>query len=299
MQRINLESFDSTRLSCCLWDEVKNPKAVVQISHGMSEHIGRYDRFARHLNAHGFIVFGDDHRGHGLTENDKERGNHKGDMFADTVKDLVFINNYLKNKYKLPVLFFGHSYGSFLGQAFLEQDTGVAGVALAGTAYMPRIMMAAGIALLFPIWLILKNVKPKFINKMPDVLTRKRFNETGDAIWITKDEEIRKEFRKDPLSNVSMSINFLFCMLKGIFNTWKRKNVVKLKKNIPIGIFCGDSDIVGMYGKQVTVLRDKYKKLGVKYVEAHLYESDRHEVINETDYEKVFADLTCFFDSCL
>ncbi len=110
---IFINSFDDTKLSCYLWDNVKNPKGVVQISHGMGEHLLRYDRFAKFLNENGYIVFGDDHRGHGLTESDKDRGHHLGDIFSDTVKDLVFINNYLQQKYQLPVLFFGHSYGSF------------------------------------------------------------------------------------------------------------------------------------------------------------------------------------------
>lgn len=299
MKNVILKSFDNTKISCYLWDEVKNAKGVVQLSHGMGEHLARYDHFAQFLNEKGYIVFGDDHRGHGLTENDKDRGNHKGDIFTYTVKDLVFIHNYLKEKYKLPVLFFGHSYGSFLGQAFLEQNTDAKGVAISGTAYMPRALIALGMVFLFPIWLLFKNWRPKFVNKLPDLITSKRYKEKGEAIWISRDAEIRKKFLEDPHSNISMSINFSYSMIKGIFNTWKRKNAYKVRKDTPIGIFSGDMDLIGGYGTFCPKLRDKYKKLGVSKVNMYIYKDYRHEVLNELEKEKVYADVANFFDSCL
>lgn len=299
MQNVYLNSFDGTKLSCYLWDDVENAKGVVQISHGMSEHALRYDRFAKFLNEKGYIVFGDDHRGHGMTESDSDRGNHKGNMFSDTVKDLVFIHNYLKEKYSLPLLFLGHSYGSFLGQSFLVQGTEVLGVALAGTAYMPRWLVRSGIIFTFPLYLLAKNWRPKFVNKSPDTMTRRRFKEKGASIWISRDLEIRQKFIDDPLSGVDMSVNFDFCLMRGIYNTWKKKSAANIKKDVPIGIFCGSMDIIGGYGSWVPKLSENYKKLGVKKVETHIYPNDRHEVLNELDYLTVQDDVVNFFDNCL
>lgn len=129
-----------------LFDKVENPKGVVMVVHGMGEHMGRYIHFAEYLNSRGYIVFGDDHRGHGFSETDVDRGHHDGDMFSDTVKDEVFFLKYLEDRYKLPVLFFGHSYGSFLGQSFLEQGTDVSGVALSGSGTMPDFVTGLGMA---------------------------------------------------------------------------------------------------------------------------------------------------------
>jgi len=42
-------------------------RGVVQISHGMGEHAGRYERLARHLTGAGFAVYANDQRGHGRT----------------------------------------------------------------------------------------------------------------------------------------------------------------------------------------------------------------------------------------
>ena len=134
MKTIELKSFDETILHCTLWDEATNPKAVVQLCHGMGEYAMKYDRFARYLNSQGYIVFADDHRGHGYTEDEKNRGHHDGFMFGDTLKDLLFIHKYLKEQYNLPQIFIGHSYGSFLGQAFYQQSTDVKAVILLGSA---------------------------------------------------------------------------------------------------------------------------------------------------------------------
>ena len=101
MENFKLKSFDGTELYCYLFDKVENPKGVVMVVHGMGEHMGRYIHFAEYLNSRGYIVFGDDHRGHGFSETDVDRGHHDGDMFSDTVKDEVFFLKYLEDRYKL------------------------------------------------------------------------------------------------------------------------------------------------------------------------------------------------------
>lgn len=68
MRNEKLRSVDGKELTIYVWDEVESPKAVLQLSHGMCENLGRYDDFARFMNKHGYIVIGDDHRGYGLTE---------------------------------------------------------------------------------------------------------------------------------------------------------------------------------------------------------------------------------------
>ena len=121
MQQLDIKSFDSTPIHCYLWDDVESPKGVVQISHGMCEYAGRYHEVAQMFNEHGYIVFADDHRAHGNTETDENRGRHPGDIERKTVKDLVFFYNWLKERYHLPQVLMGHSYGSFLAQDFLQQ----------------------------------------------------------------------------------------------------------------------------------------------------------------------------------
>ena len=100
---------------------VESPKAIVQIVHGMAEHAGRYDAFARFLNGHGYYVVADDHRGHGKTD-EKSLGYAPKDMFEHTLLDEALVLETFQKKYAdTPVIVLGFSYGSFLTQHFIAR----------------------------------------------------------------------------------------------------------------------------------------------------------------------------------
>ena len=131
-------AHDGKKIFLGVWDDVAAPKGVLQVSHGMAEHIGRYDDFARFMNENGFIVVGDDHRAHGNTD-PNTHGHSVGsrDLFADTVQDEIGITKMLKEKYGLPVVLLGHSYGSFVSQGVIAEGAeGLSGVVLMGSALM-------------------------------------------------------------------------------------------------------------------------------------------------------------------
>ena len=138
MRETVFRTNDGQNLICVIWNNVKNPIGVVQIIHGMDEHMRRYDRFAKYFNKNGYIVFGDDHRAHGKTAGDIKNIGRVGntpDIFMATVNDEIEILKYLKEKYKLPVFLFGHSYGSFITQRVMEcTNLCTAGVCLSGSA---------------------------------------------------------------------------------------------------------------------------------------------------------------------
>jgi alpha-beta hydrolase superfamily lysophospholipase len=63
-----VSAADGTRVVTYAWTDIAgSPSGVVQIAHGLAEHGERYDRFAKALNAAGFLVHAVDHRGHGAT----------------------------------------------------------------------------------------------------------------------------------------------------------------------------------------------------------------------------------------
>ena len=97
MKEIKFTAKDGKTIFCSLWDEVKKPIGVVQLIHGMDEHVRRYDRFAKFLNRNGYIVFGDDHRAHGRTAGSIEnigKPNGDPDLFASIVYDEIAITKY-------------------------------------------------------------------------------------------------------------------------------------------------------------------------------------------------------------
>ena len=74
-------------LNCYKWIPDGEVRAVLFISHGMMEHILRYDAFAEYLNGFNIAVYGHDHMGHGGTSPD-DRG-----FFAEKDGDEVLVND--------------------------------------------------------------------------------------------------------------------------------------------------------------------------------------------------------------
>ena len=98
-----------------------NTRAVLQLTHGISEHSGRYDRFARFLAKNGFRVYASDLRGHGLSVPQSELGKAGVQFWADTTADMKQLLDLMhKENPELPRFAFGHSLGSAPTQAHIQ-----------------------------------------------------------------------------------------------------------------------------------------------------------------------------------
>ena len=286
-----MKSFDGKELYTQLWDDVKEPKGVVQLCHGMAEYLQRYDDFAKFLNKNGYIVFGDDHRSYGRTDNNA--GICDGEYVGDTVKDLLFINDHLKKQYPgLPVMFFGHSYGSCLGQRFVQFDTGIKCCVLTGVLTVPHAVARMGQGIMAPV----KALFPK----LKFGISGKKFED--EAIepnsWLTKDVEIRRAYNADPLSGGKSSVKYYYGFMKLMGDAASDKNLKQIRDDLPIGIFCGKDDSVGNFGKYPKTVYDRYVKYG-KNAYLKIYENDRHEILNELDKDVVYNDILVFFNKAL
>lgn len=286
------KSFDGTEIFVTVWDEVEDPKAVVMISHGVSEYGVRYDSFARYLNDRGFIVFCDDHRAHGRTEPPEELGRHTGDVFSDTVRDEVYFYGRLKEEYGLPVFFLGHSYGSFIGQAFAQAGTDVRAIALLGSAHLGT-EASAGKIVVAPLALLAGKWRPRMVNIVTDALFSFK-GDSGRSQWLTRDSVNRGEFIADPLCGIDLSIAFDYSMLCGVSSLYGKTAVAGLNRNTPVALFSGDRDPIGGCGKKVRKLEKFYRRYGVP-VETHLYKDMRHEIINEIGKEVPRREIADFF----
>lgn len=294
MKHIKFNSFDGTVLQCYLWDEVKLPKGVVQISHGMAEHARRYDDFAKFLNSKGYIVFADDHRAHGNSEKKADIGYHAGDIFNDTVSDEIAITKYLKETYKLPVVYLGHSYGSFIGQGYLQRENEAEAVILVGTAKMPTAVAGAGASIAKMQYRIHGGKKPaKFMNKLSFSSYDKPFRKEGYPFaWLSRDVNQVKKYYDDEQCGYVMSIAFFKYFLGGVKNLYKPDNLAKINKAQPIAIFSGECDPVG--GKKSKMAKDlyeMYKNIGVQNISIKVYPECRHEVLNEINKADVYNDM--------
>ena len=119
MKIIDFKVSEDKVVKMYVWDDVSldQAKGVVQLVHGMAEHMGRYQNFAKFLNRNGYVVYGTDHRGHGLNVDMEHLGWDEGDMWSNDIEDQLRLTEYIKIRHpNLAIIVHGHSYGTFLKQ---------------------------------------------------------------------------------------------------------------------------------------------------------------------------------------
>lgn len=295
MERRWFTARDGKKISLAVWDKADSPRGVIQLVHGMAEHIARYDDFARFLNSRGYIVAGDDHRAHGLTDKDALGLKGEGDLFEKTVQDLKDITVKLKEEYKLPVIIFGHSYGSFLTQRYLSIDPDpLSGAVLCGSAFMKGAAVNFGYRIAKG---RLKNKADKPGNLFASLTFEKYDKKFGEGVggWLNRDVKAVGEYNVDPLCGFTCSNGFYYYFFKGLKAIASSPHE-KLQPSFPLLIIAGAEDMVGNRGKLVLKLKRHYESLGLKPV-MKLYPGARHEILNELDKAQTYADAVSFFDS--
>jgi len=276
------------RLTRYTW-EISEPKAVLIIVHGMAEHMGRYDDFAKHMNTAGFIVTGVDLRGHGKT--DKETlGYCEGEMWKDSVKDITLLIKDMKNQYGLPVAVMGHSYGSFLTQTLIEENAGADMYVLSGSCYMKSAEVPLGKTIAS---ISERNKGEKYPLKVIYDMSFGSYNKKfgGEAAWLSRDKEMVDKYKADVMCGFCCSAHFYKCFFTGLSGLYGKTALSRLDKKVPIYIFSGSVDPVGKNGNGVKKLYDFYSKGGVQNVNMMLYTNGRHEMLNELDRNQVYEDV--------
>ena len=279
-----LAGFDGEQIFTRTWANVTKPKAVMMILHGMVEHGGRYEEFATACNNAGIIVFCMDLRGHGRTVGDcKKVGQYAGDIFGDCVKDASKFADELVAKYQLPLIVFGHSFGSFLTQEFIQNYHKHCMVVLSGSANMNGVSdvklgkMVANIQRAF----LGKNSKAKMIYKLSFGKYGKPF-EKGN--WLTRDNDAWDRYQADPYCGNICSAQFYRSFFGHLGKLYKTQGIQNIDKDKPILITSGQVDPVG--GKEhmlVDKLDVMYRLNGIKHVTKKIWEGARHEILNETN----------------
>lgn len=293
MQEKFIKSFDGEDIYVYFWDDVDQPKGIVQIFHGMAEHAKRYDHFAKALNKAGYYVFADDHRAHGKTAKYEKLGTYnKKDVFYDTLRDEIFFSKMLKEKYHLPLYVLGHSYGSFLAQEYITQCNDYDKIIICGSAFMKkRADLKFALLLAWNLKIFAKKKEAKLIEK----INYSTYNKlVGHGSWLNRDDKEVEKYYADPLNGKPLSNQFYFNMFNAFRHIYKKSALRKISKEKPIFLIAGDHDPVGNMGKSVKDLYDFYKKLNLN-VELKLYPDARHEILNEpTIKEEVYQDIINF-----
>lgn len=284
------------------WKPEGEVKAVLQMIHGMVEYIDRYDKFAEFLCAHGYYVVGHDHLGHGKSvQNEEAYGffhETKGNEYI--IGDIHKLREMTQEKYPdVPYFMLGHSMGSFFIREYMElYGEGLAGVIVMGTGAQPAAVLEAGCLLcriiaLFKGW----KYRSRLVDNMAFGSYNKRFEPARtEKDWLTKDEQIVDVYLAHPWCTFRFTVNAYYHLFRAMQFLQKRKNIRRIPADLPLFFVAGAEDPVGNFGKSVVKAGKMCRKCGVKDVEIKLYEGDRHEILNETDRDKVFTDLMKWMD---
>ncbi len=286
------------------WEDenIKKPKAVIQIAHGMAETAQRYETFAKVLTKNGYIVYINDHRGHGKTAKIIENVGHLAEKegFRCLVEDMYTLTNIIKKENEdLPIYLFGHSMGSFASQRYImDYSNNLAGLILCGSNGKQGIIL--NLAHLIINREIKKYGRRSKSNKINNLIFGGeiiRRNEKTKFNWLSRDKEQVEKYINDPFCGVVCSCGFFYDLVQGLKEIEDKENLKKVPLDIPIYIISGDKDPIGKNGKGVLRLRDRYIKLGVKDVTCKLYKDGRHELLNEINREEVFEDIICWLNN--
>ena len=290
-----IQSSDSLKLVCYKW-EVENPKFAVQILHGMNEHMGRYDEFARFLTKNGIVVYGEDHRGFGKTANGVENIGHVSDKdgMNKIVEDTVLFHKHIKSENpNLPVVLLGHSLGSFLARMISVKYLEIADLYIfTGSGGDTGVKGRIGLLLASTLRLFGSEKRREFLNKVLFQEFNKSFKPAKTAFdSLTRDEKIVKKYMNDPFCTQTPSVQFFYDMANISFDVNKNKNIEKTDFEKPVLFVSGSMCPVGENSKGIKKVESIYKKIGVKDVQLLLYKDARHEILNETNRIEVYQDI--------
>lgn len=303
-----LSTDGKTQLHGMRWEpEGRSVRAVLQICHGVAEHIARYDAFARYLNELGIAVVGHDHLGHGrsLPEGGTPVYFGEGNTWHTVVDDIYVLHQRIRLWYPdVPLCIMGHSMGSFLTRTYLIRYPGTVKAAIImGTGWQPEMTIRGGLLLAG----ILSGLKgPDAVSKMVTNMAFGAYNKAfGDKPrtpndWLSADTDNVDRYMADPLCGADATVGLFRQMLRGLRFNQTPRNIDKMDKDAPILLIAGQSDPVGDMGAGVRRTHDAFKRAGIKDVTLKLYPGLRHEILNEAAMrDTVYGDIGAWLDRVL
>jgi alpha-beta hydrolase superfamily lysophospholipase len=282
-------------------------KAVVQLTHGISEHSGRYDRFGRYLAEHGYRVYASDLRGHGLSVPQSALGKAGIHFWADTTADMKQLLDIMQTENpQLSRFAFGHSLGSALTQSHI-QNWGVMfkGAILCGTfgAFpgMSDSQLRETTEAIKPLAFSpdTSDEISRVFTDLLELLNRVSGPDFKGCDWQTSDETEIERFLRDPLNGKPFCNRMMYGVLLGLLQLWKPENERRIPKDLPIFVMGGTRDPVGGMTTTVQALIDRYQKNGVRDLSHVFYDGVRHEPMNDFSRDQFHADVVTWLDQHL
>jgi len=287
-ERFQFKSDDGLSIACVKWGNGRHVRGVVQIAHGLGEHIGRYSELAKVLVEDELVVYGNDHRGHGLTA---ERSDSFGDFgpggFDQLVEDMVSLRVVAKKEHPgKAYILLGHSMGSFAAQQFvLDHSHSIDGLALSGSSTLDGLIRAA------------QSLSP---DEDPMKLMNTEFEPARTPFdWLSRDNTEVDAFINDPLCFPSLKPGSMQSFLDAFPRLADPREIRKVRDDLPVYIFSGSDDPVGQRLEGVRVLIDRYRSAGLTSIAHDFYPGGRHEGLHEVNRRDVITNLLVWMSGIL
>ena len=295
-------SNGENKIRTLIWeDDELTPIGIVQLTHGMAEHIARYDDFARFLASNGFVVCGNDHLGHGKSIEERSQIGYMGEENGDKrlVDDMHILTKIMKKRNPdLPYFLFGHSMGSFCARVYaIHFGYELDGMILCGTGDMPDIINA-GVDLID--MLVNKYGLTRRVDKMAEIMN-KGFSmmspdKENSLAWLSENAENRLNYSNDELCGFTYTLagyrDIYNLMREACDSDW----AYRIPQELLVMVISGANDPVGMNGKGVLAVADALVVAGIEPTTI-LYPGMRHEILNETENQLVYKDILSFLHS--
>ncbi len=285
-ERFHFTSSDGLSIACAKWSGHHEPRGIIQISHGLGEHIGRYAKLAKVLVDDEFVVYGNDHRGHGLTAKPSDSfGDFGPGGFDQVVEDMVSLRVIAKKDYPgKPYILLGHDMGSFAAQQFvLDHSHSIDGLALSGSGTLDGLARLAQS--------LLPGQDPMELMNASFEPARTPFD------WLSRDAGEVDAFINDPLCFPSLKPESMQSFLDAFPRLADPLEIRKVRSELPVYIFSGSEDPVGQKLEGVRVLVDRYRSAGFISIAHDFYSGGRHEMLHEVNRRDVITNLLVWMSS--
>jgi alpha-beta hydrolase superfamily lysophospholipase len=287
-KRFEFTSTDGLAIACVKWVRPQKVRGVIQIAHGLGEHVGRYAELAETLLEDEFAVYGNDHRGHGLTAKPSGSfGEFGPGGFDQLVEDMISLRVIAKDEHRgKPYILLGHSLGSFAAQQFsLDHSHSIDGLMLSGSGALDGL---ARFAQSLP------------TGQDPMKLMNAAFEPARTPFdWLSRDNAEVDAFVNDPLCFPSLSATSMASFLDAFERLADPSEIRKVQEDLPIYIFSGSDDPIGQKLAGVRVLIDRYRSAGITSIAHDFYQGGRHEMLHETNRRDVITNLLVWLSGTL
>lgn len=286
-ERFEFFGYKNMKLPAVIWWPEGNVTSVLQITHGMTEHMDRYETLAQELTARGIAVAGFDLRGHGRNLGDKNVASFGKDGWEASIEDMHLFFLRLRQIFPKSAHFMlGFSLGSFLLREYLGKYTeGVYGAVILGTGYQPGLVLSGMMGI------VKTQIRKAGFDNTTDLVKKLSFGVYNDefkpnrteADWLCSDKEQLDKYLSDPLCRKTISAGLFWQMLGAMKRTGSKDAYENWNTDMPILLMSGKDDPVGGFGEGVRKLREQMKKAEFNHLTMYLMPEARHDVLHEEE----------------